>query len=501
MELHNVSSRSVRLDGWYLCDNRSCCVLPPCTVMAGGYAVVCRDTTALRESRRIGRGALLVEARLPSLNNTTDDVVLRDHDSAIVDSTSYRVLVKGRSLERVDGGWVATLARDSATCGDLNSSVVLRRDRRLASVRAGTPVPAYVVLVENRGRERMPPSPIVLAVGKRRVTDMVPVLDPGSTWEWAVMCADDDGSPNEPVLVSAWLTDADDRTANDTVDATMVLPPASGMVVVNEVFFDPQAGQADYVEIFNGGSTPIDLAGWMVADQEVGGERDTAVCLSSVRLEAGGYAVLTVDSGAVRRMAAPEYPAVGTLRRGFNLDATGDDVLLMNPSGFLVDAVRVEAAWHIDALPTAKGVSLERLAPQLPGTERTSWTSSGDIRGGTPGRQNDVRLTVPEAEAGRITVTPQPCRTADGPAQPCLFTWEQPFRHALLSLVIVTDDGIVVRTLLNAVVGGANGAIVWDGRTDAGLPVQPGPYVAVLEALDVTSSRTRRAYGIVVVGG
>ncbi len=499
VELENTSAARVALSSWIICDNRTCVRLPSVHLDAGQRAVLVRDTASLRESRTIGRGVVLVELPLPTLNNTTDQVILRRQDSSVVDSSFYRVLVKGRSLERTGETWHVCVARDSATCGTLNSTVRLQHDLRCATVRAGGGLPSIDVVIEQWGMRRSVPRTLVVDVEGHRHRLSVPPIDVGGEWV-GVLSVDQLHTTTGSVAVRAWLEKGDDRSENDTVDAVMVLPPPFATLVITEVMFDPGDKLGDYVEVYNAGADTVRLEGWMLADQLVDGHRDTAVILGPLLLLPGEYGVVSVDTNVRRMMDAADRQRLAFVRRSFNIDASGDDVLLLTPSGFLADIVRVDASWHQRSLPTRKGIALERLAADVPGMERASWASSGSLNGGTPGRANSVDLGEAEYR-GQVRCVPTPFSTVVGHRlHPCRLEFEHPFRHGLVSLTVYSPEGHVVRRILNAVLAGRQGSAIWDGRNDDNLAVAAGPYFVRIEVVDASSSNTFTASAVVVVG-
>lgn len=500
VELENISQQRLSTQQWMFCDNRTCVRLPSFSLDVGQRAVLVRDSTALRESRAIGRDAVLVEARLPSLNNTTDQVILRRADSSLVDSSFYRVSVKGRSLERSGSSWLVCVARDSATCGMLNSTTRLDHDLRCASIGAGAGLPSIDIVIEQWGSRRSQSRTLTVEDGgMRRHRLSVPPIDVGATWTGRVW-VEELSSPHGRQHIQAWLDAADDRADNDTTEAVMMMPPPFGAVVITEVMFDPGPKMGDYVEVYNAGRDTIDLEGWMLADQVVDGHRDTVAITGSLVLLPGQYGVVSVDTNVRRLMNEGDKHRLAFVRRSFNLDASGDDVLLLTPSGFVADAVRVESGWHERSLPTRKGIAVERLAVDVPGMERASWASSGSLSGGTPGRANSVGLGDARYDGG-VQCVPSPFSTEVGHRlHPCRISFEHPFRHGLVALSVYNMEGHVVRRLLNAVLAGAQGSAIWDGRNDDGLAVARGPYYVRLEVVDAASVRTFASIGMVVVG-
>lgn len=109
---------------------------------------------------------------------------------------------------------------------------------------------------------------------------------------------------------------------------------ASGALVINEVMAKnasyrlSQSGVYDYVELLNQGSEPIDLAGYMLSDDE---SRPDKWALPSITLSPG-EALLVHASGG-------RSGAAGEVHASFGISARGETVVLSDPSGRLIDRV------------------------------------------------------------------------------------------------------------------------------------------------------------------
>jgi hypothetical protein len=137
-------------------------------------------------------------------------------------------------------------------------------------------------------------------------------------------------------------------------------------VKVNEVEYDPvQPGDEaafEWLELYNAGSEPVDLAGWTLSDNS---ESDV---LPSLVLGARSYAVVAASEAFRDGHPAVSSPVVVVEdgRIGSGLANKGDHVLLYDPSGRLADGV----SWGDDegvlspSVPAvAPGHSIERSSP------------------------------------------------------------------------------------------------------------------------------------------
>lgn len=160
-------------------------------------------------------------------------------------------------------------------------------------------------------------------------------------------------------------------------DEPPVTLPDSGDVIINEIRFDPAPGASEFIEIYNRGTTPIDLLSLRIRDSR---SSNISVANISASLAPGDYAVLVQDSATF----ATEFRAVPFVAvRGWPaLNNGGDTVVLSN------------ALQEMDSLQYGpdvgiRGRSLERIDPEGP-TEMFNFSPSIDGFGSTPGEQNSV---------------------------------------------------------------------------------------------------------------
>ncbi|MBE2265951.1 MAG: lamin tail domain-containing protein [Flavobacteriales bacterium] len=525
LELENTSPDDVDASGWLVCDARSCSQIPSiaiwngrahkAVVPAGGRLVVTRDAEALAECRRLPDGVLVAELPLPSLNNSTEIVTLRKPDSTLTDSVYYSMKkhVKGRSIERdaaysagrhvYNNSWLTCVAADSTTCGLLNSVIRLPHDRWIAAIVVADY--AVEIHITNHGQSPLPPSLVQLTGAITAPDSMpadqhytslsvtVPALLDNETYKWDIPLADLDWpTVTGSIELTAILTDVDDRPENDTLTTSVILPPPPGTIMINEIMYDSWSGQADYVELANVGEAQADITGWKI--QDAGGAEFTISVPATVT--AGEYVVLA-SSEAVAGLIDGRQPLL--CKPVMDLNKTGDRVILRSASGFLVDMVEYNALWHLPGLDVTTGVSLEKINPKLASNSASSWTSSGALRGGTPGYANSV--ITPLEFHGSVTALPSPFSSSRTSAlHPTVISYRQPFRHALVSVTIRSTRGAEVRSLMNSVFSGSEGAVAWDGTSNSGLSVEPGPYLVVVECSDAASSAVSRSVTMVVVG-
>jgi len=199
--------------------------------------------------------------------------------------------------------------------------------------------------------------------------------------------------------------------------------------------------------------------------------------------------VLTVDGGWLALNDAPPSGGGGATART-------DVARVVDARGIPSDTVPYFAAWSV------RGGTLERISTRLPSAASATWTECVAPAGGTPGSRNSI--AAPNLDRpGALPLLAMPSRVLrrDGAGGAGALVVEVGTGAAggSVRLEIVDLRGRVRRVLADGMRFGGAGAVVWDGRDDAGAPVPPGIYVVRLEAAFGSEAPTRRAAVAVAV--
>jgi hypothetical protein len=148
-------------------------------------------------------------------------------------------------------------------------------------------------------------------------------------------CGDDSssGGIDAATIDAAHGSDA----AHDTAPIADAPPDVAGILFVNEVMPSNATACADefgefddWAELYNAGSTAIDLTGFSVTDDET---NPTKVVLSGVTVPAHGYTLIWCDG----QVQGPNHVS-------FKLSASGEQFAVYSPGGVLVDELTFGAA-------------------------------------------------------------------------------------------------------------------------------------------------------------
>lgn len=504
VELHSQSGPT-DLSGMRICDSRTCALLPNLLIPADAYAIVTRDASALRESRTLPSGTIVIECPLPSLGNSSDRVELHRVDSSIADSVSYVVAAggKGRSIERGgadDNGtitynneWLPSTAPDSATCGRSNARVQFKYDIAISGVFCSDSVLHIGIL--NSGMIEASSCSVTVQIGATILQRTIPALPPQG---WTSIDVSRLDVPSASVVrnlpIDARINVADSRIENNRYSRHIILPPIHGTLMISEVLAEPSNEQCDFVEIWNGTTDTVDLAGWKIEDN---GEQ-VHVILYPATLAPNGYIALASDTAVIRLTGGHHYAVV---KPSLNVNATRDSIILRTPDGLIVDEAVYDRKYHADHLAFSRGHSLERRMPSMIGETSAMWATCPSLSGATPGATNAVN-TAYTSDSATLQTLHLPC--ASDPTSlryPCTIVWHQPYEQAFARLFVMGLDGVVVAQVLNGELIGRKGSVAWNGRSDlTDAPVPIGIYVAALECIDVLTARVTASVCPVTIG-
>ncbi|MEP0366568.1 MAG: lamin tail domain-containing protein [Cyclobacteriaceae bacterium] len=181
---------------------------------------------------------------------------------------------------------------------------------------------------------------------------------------------------------------------DDTTTFTYLPPPlpVQREVLITEIMADPSPSielpEAEYVELYNNGSRPINLKALWFYDES------GSVSLPDYDLPAGDYVIIASTSNAgsfeiSNAVGVSGFPALGN---------SGEFIAIRNVSGTWIDEVEYDSDWYADTEKDDGGYSLELINPESSCFGKANWTASISETGGTPGAQNSVYSLDPDAD-------------------------------------------------------------------------------------------------------
>lgn len=403
VEIYNPTEKNFDLQGWTFNDNsgnRKRIANNQFFLKAGEYAVLAPDST-IYES--FGGIKLLDVPGFPALNNSFDNLVLRNANGLLMDSLTYsndwggeEVSLERRSVDFsgiYEENWGDSPALNLGTPGSnneieadtdppmvvgasflSNTQIQLIFDERLFGESASNPENYYFEAGAN---------PMIA----EHKADTV-LLSYENPFE--------DGYSLDIQLRN--LTDLFGNIQNEqVVRLTYVdLEQAEPLsVVFNEILYRrTDAVSPEFVELYNPTASNFDLSGWIFSDAG-----SSVLLPSATILRAGEYLVLTDKEEFAQSLDNGIYLS------GFpSLNDDGDELVLKNEAGITIDSLFYRSEWGGDA----PGVSLERKDPDAASFDASNWASSTSELGFTAGSQSSVfELDVSPPEVLFSSITDQ----------------------------------------------------------------------------------------------
>ena len=503
VEVYNSGTDSVDLSYWQISDKFSTdelvdggmgTIIPPeryAVILEGDY-----DEAAGIYLNLIPDSVLIVRVDDSSIGNglsASDSLFLSDSTGVVSDSLGWSdISASGFSYERkrldhsnTVANWATSL--DSlGTPGFLNSVTPPPVDAALiASSIIHSPenptlsdVVTLTVTIFNEGTETIS--------GVMEVTETSDLLGSSSFTDLSDSDTTDIAisigtfSSGQHLLTVSLLVNGDADTTDNFAVYSLTVQYTEKVLTLNEIYYAPDAGIAEFIELAVLSSDQLDLTGWHFSDSDTSNLR----YLPGETVSAGDLIVISNDSSLL-----PHLPLNGILLvspDGFpTLNNSGDDIFLFDPAGTVNDSISFSDDWG-----GGDGRSLEKLNPQLDSPDPDNWGTCTAVEKMSPGSDNSILVeTLPEA--GNILLDPNPF-SPDGDSfeDELRISYSLPFAQAYLTMQIFDSIGREVRTLAKNLVTGATGILAWDGRFDNGNRARIGIYIIKVDAVDQSTGQS-----------
>lgn len=514
LELKNRTSFPVHIGNWNLTyhstyNSRS---LSDQTILPDSFVIVCHERDKA-EMAFYGPVSTVSGLILP---NTGSELVLRDSLNRLITSVTYsdqwykndfKKDAGGWSLEMIDtdypcvgyDNWRASKAPQGGTPGRRNSVDGPNPDHRkprYVSTIYENPSVFLIEMDKTMDPKALPCASSFLVKGLGPCPG-VQLMEPCHTRLKVVM-----PQPLAPDSVyQLVITDSFPDCAGNVPERT-VLPlavpqaPKPGEILINEILFEPPHGAADFVEIINTSGKPLYLLNLNVVFTD---PRDLSVT-SEAELDPhnrvlfdGDIWCFTRDQRGVamayrrsvkhRIFQVPQLPSL--------LSESGIITLQNSWNGMVIDSVSYHRDMHSPMLKDTRGVSLERISPQLPSYQEGNWISAAETAGfATPGYINSQYNAAGTKYLGKMTLEyPVFAPNGDGYRDVLMVNYKMDNAGYMGNVKVFDRNGRKVRVLKNNVLMETRGTFIWDGMTDQATKAPMGVYVIHMEVFDLQGNR------------
>lgn len=513
VELYNAGTVAVNLAGWQICDGTACDEIiavngGALVLLPGQYAAILdpnyfsdsSDTYLIPPEALVATIAGATFGTNGFSNSVAEAVILLTAGGDTAQHYSYTLdNASGFSDEKRDpagsndpSNWGNSRwqngtpgRRNSLTPAEIDLAIT-RFTITAANLQTGVPVPFHLV-IKNIGRQ--PVSGFTLQKfyddnGNSRADpdeminsgEILTGLQPGDS------LIIEDIFLNPPygevrAAVYVQVPGDEDTLNNGATREIFVDDPARIGIIINEIMFEPATGLGEWVELYNRGSTEVNLRMVLLADA-----RDTlAISATDRLLPPGAFVVLGKDSAIAGQYGIPPDQLVITGKFP-TLNNDFDDLRLLGPSFARYDRVNYTADWY--GREVGRGISLEKINPAFNGQMPGNWAASVAAEGSTPGQPNSVALDLAPTNAA-LEISPNPFSPdGDGHEDFAVIRFQLDTNISFVNVRIFDIRGRLIRYLANGAAVAGQGQLVWDGKDDDGRIARIGAYICYFQALE-----------------
>ena len=424
VELYNRSKSVIDISGWKILDKTTQTVITniPYQLAAGDFLILTHDATITSYYDSVNNYIVL---NLPTLNNTGDDIVVRDFYGNIIDSISYKSSwgrLNGVSLERINSdlptndssNWKSSQSIYRATPGKENSISLHSKDLIIKNVSDFQPYYEY-------GRT-IPLDLKIVNIGLQTITgfyiniysdsdgnnkiDVSELIEHFSFMPNKELNAGDsviikidisNYSTGKNNLIFEVAVDQHEYSENNFIFGSINVVKINEVrndLVINEIMYSPANQQPEWIEIFNRSQKEINLKGYQIADNSM----KSKVVINTIIIEPNEFYVVSKDSSLlfnydIDKVIISNFPS---------LNNSSDKIILLDSLNRIIDSVYYFSSWGGNS-----GKSLERIDVDATSNNIKNWGSCIDELKATPGKKNSVSKRNYDAEIKKMRVIPE----------------------------------------------------------------------------------------------
>ena len=455
------------------------------------FIVICQDTILfLQTYHEVDPEKVILASDWTSLNNTDETLILTDEYNTKFDSTSYNGnnCPADFSIERVDPfddediEW--SICSDSLGTPTIANSVLpMQFDLSLefAKMQINGNSIDHSVIIRNIGLENIFDATIscdLIINGEYSPENIfLDEISPEDSlyYEFATDIVDDGYFSFLYEIISE-----SDLNPGNNIDFSFY-NSGSLPFVINEIMYDPDGDEPEWIEITNNFQIPDLFEIILVVDED---------SLIIPYCDENYFLITDSENDADSLRAKYDLDGITIFTGLSSLSNNGEQLLLMDESGSLIEEFFFQPDWN-DELD---GVSIERVNPEIIAIEQ-NWGPS--TNGCTPGRANSIFVQILPNNM-KLNVAPNPFSPYRD--ERTIFSFTLPEVLSTVTLRIFDLKGRMIRRLVDQVLQSSTGNIIWDGKNDSGRKLPIGVYIVLMQATARESEKIYSKKITVVIG-
>ncbi|MFA8342743.1 MAG: lamin tail domain-containing protein [Rhodothermaceae bacterium] len=391
IELFNKSEQSINIQNWSFSDRNSSVIITnkEYIINPGEFLVIAKDDSFL--DFYSGNIKSLI-CNFPSLNNSEDEIVIRDSLNLTIDSLTYysewHNNQRGKSIERIDAeinsnnysNWKGSKKR--GTPGIINSVSKKDYDIKIDSLFVNPNPPelnqtiSLTAKVTNFGKNNCEYSLYLFhnSVCTDSLTQLT--LQSDKTAEITFAKTSKLISPLEKYSVKL-ISKTDYDSTDNFFELEINAISSKGEILFSEIMFDPEESKPEWVEIYNNSDFPVNLKGWSFINYAEKSFQKSVIN-ENVIIHPEEYFILTKNKTDFESGKNVIELNIGSLGN------STEKLSIKNYSNQISDSAFYSSDWK-----TLKTHSLERINFFNKNTWQ-NWHFSVDKNKSTPGKKNSV---------------------------------------------------------------------------------------------------------------
>lgn len=450
VELYNRTVFPIDLAGWKFADATSSITLGAYTIQPDSFVILCRaDSAVLFQSKGI---AVLPVSSLPSLNNSNDELTLKNPNNTIIhnlnySSSWYNSSAKsdgGWTLEMINpanpclsnGNWTASNHPSGGTPGKRNSVLNTSGFSALNLVSVEINSSTSISLNFNQEVSKVTAEDIANYSINQGVGNPQAAQQDSAAFTKVKLTFSAPLDSTIIYTITATIANCAGISISTQNQLQFALPRKVEKfdVVINEILPDPDPvvglPNAEFVEIYNRSSKAFNTKNWSLSKAGSSG-----ATLPDFLLLPDSFLIITSASNFP--LFSSYFSVIGVSSFP-SLTNSADQILLRDNTGSLIHYLEYSDSWFGSSSKINGGWTLEMIDAENPCNSEGNWRPSLDPIGGTPGRKNSVAAQNPD------TLLPRLLRAALVDANTLMLYFNEPINNGSAAVVVnyTIDQGV-----------------------------------------------------------
>ncbi len=367
----------------------------PIELNSNKYCVITKDTSAFKLYYKIPDSAILIQSKIPILNNTDDYLYLFNSKNELIDSLYYfqKKSDYGFSIERIsqdvkfqNSNFAVCVSKDSNTAGFINS-VDINNGYNTLKINYDESYDHLTFDIINNSNLLYNNIDFKIIFNENEITKEIIKIDVKDTIFLNIQKSEISDSLNYYGLISIelLLVSEIDTIFQTLYNINLNIPQNS--LFLNEILFDSDNLHSEFIELYNNTENHINLQNLNIV---ITNDDKISTYQLNMRniVNPKDYFLITGDSVIFNNISRNDSHKVHILNKSYFLNNNGDSVLITDNYYNILDSLYYSADFHNNKLLSTKNRSLERKSYTLPANFENNLISCLDENYSTPLRIN-----------------------------------------------------------------------------------------------------------------